>query len=96
MSNRIKKRESTQGNFSDNAALLMGIFTLVVLCLFPLVVRNKYFDIIETKYQFYSGCVIVAAVVMAGYGIVSGQIAAWVKGFQARSFVRGSALRTGG
>ena len=89
MSNRIKKRESTQGNFSDNAALLMGIFTLVVLCLFPLVVRNKYFDIIETKYQFYSGCVIVAAVVMAGYGIVSGQIAAWVKGFQARSFVRG-------
>ena len=84
MSNRIKKRESTQGNFSDNAALLMGIFTLVVLCLFPLVVRNKYFDIIETKYQFYSGCVIVAAVVMAGYGIVSGQIAAWVKGFQAR------------
>lgn len=74
MSNRIKKQESSKSDFQDNAALIMGIFTLVVLCVFPLVVHNYYFDILETKYQFYSACAIACTVILAGYGLVSGRI----------------------
>lgn len=74
MSNRIKKQESSKSNFQDNAALIMGIFTLVVLCVFPLVVHNYYFDILETKYQFYSVCAITASVILTGYGLASGRV----------------------
>ena len=54
MANRIKKQEDTKSSYQDNVALIMGVFTLAVLCLLPLVFRDYYFNILETKYQFYS------------------------------------------
>ena len=55
-------------------AKIMGIFTLVVLCVFPVVYHNYYFDILETKYQFYCIAAIAMIVVMFGYGLLSGKI----------------------
>ena len=56
MANRIKKKEDTKSSYRDNVALIMGAFTLIVLCVLPLVFHDFYFDILETKYQFYSRC----------------------------------------
>ena len=53
MANRIKKKEETKSSYQDNVALIMGVFTLAVLCVLPLVFRDYYFNILETKYQFY-------------------------------------------
>ena len=51
MANRIKKKEETKSSYQDNVALIMGVFTLIVLCVLPLVFHDFYFDILETKYQ---------------------------------------------
>ena len=48
MANRIKKKEETKSSYQDNVALIMGVFTLIVLCVLPLVFHDFYFDILET------------------------------------------------
>lgn len=63
-------------------ALIMGIFTLVILCIFPLVFHDFYFDILETKYQFYCAAAIGVMVVMGGCGLVSGRMGAFFKDFK--------------
>lgn len=85
MSNRIKKKEQTKNSFQENVALIMGIFTLVVLCIFPLVYHHYYFDILETKYQFYCAVSLIAMAAMAGYGLAGGRIAAFFKEFNFKS-----------
>ena len=74
MANTTKKKESTNSSRQSNVALIMGLFALAVLCVFPLVVTNAYFNILETKYQFYSGAAIIMIVVMAGYGLWNGSV----------------------
>ena len=69
MSNRIKKQEDTRTSFQDNTAMIMAVFTVAVLCLLPIVITNFYFNILETKYQFYCGCAIIMILVMGGYGL---------------------------
>ena len=32
MANRIKKKEETKSSYQDNVALIMGVFTLAVVC----------------------------------------------------------------
>ena len=34
--------------------LAASVYTLALLCIFPFVVHNKYFDILPTKYQAYA------------------------------------------
>ena len=85
MSNRIKKKEQTKNSFQENVALIMGIFTLVVLCIFPLVYHHYYFDILETKYQFYCVVSLIAMAAMAGYGLAGGRITAFFKDFNFKS-----------
>lgn len=77
MANRIKKQEDTKSSYQDNVALIMGAFTLAVLCLLPVVFRDYYFNILETKYQFYSIIAIAALVIMGGYGLASGKMIEW-------------------
>lgn len=79
MSNRIKKKQETKNTFQENTTLIMGIFTLVVLCVMPLVVHNFYFDMLETKYQFYCASAITTIVVMAVYGLASGRVGLFLK-----------------
>ena len=81
MANRIKKKEDTKSSYQDNVALIMGAFTLIVLCVLPLVFHDFYFDILETKYQFYSVVSIAALVIMGGYGLVSGKMIEWFSKF---------------
>ena len=81
MANRIKKKEETKSSYQDNVALIMGVFTLIVLCVLPLVFHDFYFDILETKYQFYSVVAIAALVIMGGYGLASGKMIEWFSKF---------------
>ncbi len=81
MANRIKKKEDTKSSYQDNVALIMGAFTLIVLCVLPLVFHDFYFDILETKYQFYSAVAIAALVIMGGYGLASGKMLEWFSKF---------------
>ena len=89
MSKRIKKRMEGARTFEDNAALIMGIFTLAVLCLCPVVYHRYYFDILETKYQFYCALAIGAAVIMFLYGIVSGRLKAFFSELRWKERIRG-------
>lgn len=89
MSNRIKKKQETKSSFQENAALIMGIFTLVVLCIFPLVFHNYYFDILETKYQFYCAAAGIAIAAMALYGLLSGRVVKYFKNFDGKAFIKG-------
>lgn len=86
MANRIKKQEDTKSSYQDNVALIMGVFTLAVLCLLPLVFRDYYFNILETKYQFYSIIAIAALVVMGGYGLASGKMLEWFSKFDFKTW----------
>lgn len=81
MANRIKKKEDTKSSYQDNVALIMAAFTLIVLCVLPLVFHDFYFDILETKYQFYSIVAIAALVIMGGYGLASGKMLEWFSKF---------------
>ena len=81
MANRIKKKEDTKSSYRDNVALIMAAFTLIVLCVLPLVFHDFYFDILETKYQFYSVVAIAALVIMGGYGLASGKMLEWFSKF---------------
>jgi len=89
MSNRIKKKQQAKSSFPENAALITGIFALIVLCVFPLVYHNYYFDIIETKYQFYSVVAIGALVIMAAYGLISGQVMRYFESFDVKKLIKG-------
>ena len=86
MATRIRKQEDTKNSYQDNVALIMGVFTLAVLCLLPVVFRDFYFNILETKYQFYSIVAIAALVVMGGYGLASGKIGEWFAKFDFKTW----------
>lgn len=86
MANRIKKQEDTKSSYQDNVALIMGVFTLAVLCLLPVVFRDYYFNILETKYQFYSIIAIAALVIMGGYGLASGKMLEWFSKFDFKTW----------
>ena len=88
MSKRIKKMAVGTRSFEDNAALIMGIFTLAVLCLCPVVYHRYYFDILETKYQFYCALAIGAAVIMFLYGLASGRLKAFLSDFRWKERIR--------
>ena len=88
MSKRIKKRREAGSTFEDNAALIMGIFTLIVLCIFPLVYHRYYFDILETKYQFYCAAAIGTSVVMLLYGIISGRLKSFFSDLRLKERIR--------
>lgn len=58
---------------------ILNLFTIAVLCGLPLVVTNAYFNILQTKYLFYCGTVIVMLVLVAGYGCLNGKLTEVVK-----------------
>ena len=64
------KINKSKNSKSDSALLshIIDIFTFLILCLFPLFVMDKYYNILQAKYYFYIGSVIllVIAVIFAG------------------------------
>ena len=52
--------------------LAASVYTLALLCIFPFVVHNKYFDILPTKYQAYAVLTCAALIFTVIYLIASG------------------------
>lgn len=82
MANKIEKKQEQESSVKKYAEAIMGLFALVVLCAFPLIVTNAYFNILETKYLFYSGSAIVMIVLMTIYGIASGKLYDFINEFK--------------
>ena len=61
---------------------IMSIYTLIIMCVFPVVYDNFYFNILETKYRFYCIAAIAMMVVMFVYGMYTNKLIDGLKGFQ--------------
>ena len=68
---------------------LMGIFTILVLCVFPVVYHNYYFDILETKYHSYCAMTIGVMVVMLVYGLYTNKLIEGLRGFCFKKLIKG-------
>lgn len=68
--------------------ILASIFTLIVLCIFPFVVHNKYFDILPTKYRFYTTTAVIALVFTVIYLTVSGAVARAVRAVREKRWMK--------
>ena len=49
------KINKSKNSKSDSALLshIIDVFTFLILCLFPLFVMDKYYNILQAKYYFY-------------------------------------------
>lgn len=77
MANKVKHTMKEKNNSTIQG--IMGIFVFIMMCVFPVVYHNYYFDILETKYQFYCVVAIGMAGVMALYGLFSGSLQEYIK-----------------
>lgn len=82
-----KARSSNEAGFG--ISLIMGIFALVMLCVFPLVYHDFYFDILETKYQFYCVAAIAMVVIVIGYGLWTGVLLEACKQIKTKNIIKG-------
>lgn len=89
MANNTKTNSNMDSNRSEKHAWIMGLFALVVLCVFPLAVTDAYFNILETKYQFYAGASITMILVMLGYGLINESVLAYLKEFRLKKVLKG-------
>ena len=80
-------RMAMKVNYKTGAARIMMVFNLVILCVFPLVYHDYYYDMLETKYQFYSGAAIVMAAAMLLWGVLCGKVSACLKGFSIKTLI---------
>lgn len=77
MINCVKNK---RGNKKFNVVkMIMGVYALVILCIFPVIYHNYYFDILETKYQFYCGVSIVMMITMLIYGLYTNKLIDYLK-----------------
>ncbi len=59
-------KEALQRNWTWPSVIL-GLFVAAVLIGLPIVYDNYYFNILDTKYYYYCGCVITMLVLLAVY-----------------------------
>lgn len=75
MSNKSKQKSlKVQDTHKNGFSLIIGCFVLVVLCIFPLVYHDYYYDILETKYLFFCLSVILMVIAILLYGLIKGKI----------------------
>lgn len=68
---------------------IVDLFVVMVFCLFPLVVDNKYFNILPTKYYFYVGAVVLLAIPLLVVGLLDQKkIVRYIQGFSWRGFCK--------
>lgn len=89
MANNTKMNSNMDSNKREKTSWIMGLFALAVLCVFPLAVTDAYFNILETKYQFYAGVSIAMIVVMLGYGLINESVLAYLKEFNLKKVIKG-------
>lgn len=83
-----KKNKNTGADTKFGFSVIMGVFALVMLCIFPVVYHDFYFDILETKYQFYCISAISMIVLMAGYGLWTGVLIDGLKEFKLKDEIK--------
>ena len=85
MANSLENKQEKKRNIFDG---IMNIYALVVLCVFPVVYDNFYFNILETKYRFYCIVAIAMMVVMAVYGLYTNKMIDYFKGFSFKKWIK--------
>ena len=55
------KKQEEQLSYEIGSAKIVDVLTLVILCIFPLVYHDYYFDILETKYLFFCASILIGA-----------------------------------
>lgn len=88
MSNNVIKGAQEKKRPYRGIETAAGIFALTVLCIFPFVIHDKYFDILPTKYRFYATVSVAVLVFTAIYLIASGAVARGVKAVRDGSWIR--------
>ena len=85
MANSLENKQEKKRNIFDG---IMNIYALVVLCVFPVVYDNFYFNILETKYRFYCIVAIAMMVIMAVYGLYTNKMIDYFKGFSFKKWIK--------
>lgn len=86
MTNSVENKQENKK--IDIPSGIMGVYVLVILCVFPVVYHNFYFDILETKYQFYCVASIAMMVAMLIYGLYTNKVIDYFKGFKMGTLVK--------
>lgn len=81
-------KQSIKKKTDSGLDMILGFFTLVVLCAFPVVYDNYYFNILQTKYKFYSASAIAGLVLALGYGLYSGGLFKAIKTVRIKTFTK--------
>ena len=53
-------------------SIVMGIYVVLIGIGLPLVVKDRYFDILKVKYYYYCICTILMVILVVGYSITKG------------------------
>ena len=70
MAKKIVKQKSIKKE--DNVFnYVIDVFVFLILCLFPLFVTDRYYNILQSKYYFYIGSVVLLFIALAIAGILN-------------------------
>ncbi|HIX16063.1 MAG TPA: O-antigen ligase family protein [Candidatus Hungatella pullicola] len=84
MSKKVSVSKHVESTYGEK---IIDIFVFLVLCLFPLVVTDFYFNILVTKYYFYVGSVLVLAVLLFFDALLEREkVGQWFSAFQWSKF----------
>lgn len=88
MAKKIVKQKSIKKE--DNVFnYVIDVFVFLILCLFPLFVTDRYYNILQSKYYFYIGSVVLLFIALAIAGILnSGKIESYFSKFHWKGFLR--------
>lgn len=85
---KIIKNRKEDNNLKFKTRVI-DIFVIAILCIFPLVVTDKYYNILQTKYYFYIGSVCLMAIVFLMNAIVEHRkIKGYLSDFQWKVFIK--------
>lgn len=73
MANKVIKEKQREIQKNVGLNYITALFVLITGAVFPLYVRNYYFDILPAKYLFYWMSVLIMGVVLLAYGLVKGE-----------------------
>jgi len=87
MSTNTYNEDNKKKNF---LSVLLGVYVISIGVGLPLVIRDRYFDILRFKYYYYCFCTIGLIVLIAGYFFTAKikDTVFWIKNFSFHSFIR--------
>lgn len=85
MASSLGNKQEKKGNMFNK---ILSIYTFVILCVFPVVYDNFYFNILETKYRFYCIAAISMMGIMVVYGLYTNKVIDYFKGFCFKRWIK--------